>query len=1271
MKPLDLATAKLLLDFSGGSDSLKALASLQLKGAVALHNMLADPEIGVGYLADEVGMGKTYVALGVVALMRYFNPGLRVLYICPSRNVQEKWYGREHPNFIRKNVLTSHFKIRTPEGEPGTPAISCASIEDLINAATTGYYGDIFVRMSSFSMAMGEDDTGLKEKLDWLKERVPTSVLEGVRARKGDVKEAYARAVNYLLPDFDLVVIDEAHNFKHDFNSSARNLALSRILGFNPDTTASYQCRANLALLLSATPFDLNPLHLYNQLALVGRGHLLPEPDDWGDRGELRSALSRFMVRRLNELEIAGTPHSRNMYRREWRKGERAEIDFNSDEHKLITALVQKHVGDMLNREGGNPSFQLGLLASFESYAQTSRSGPVEFDGEKPVAGIQDARDRHLIGVIRDSYVVENNFGSSLPHPKMDQVSREVAFDAFERGRKQLVFVRRVRSVAEFKQKLDDRHNHWLLSHIRSVLANSGKATVFMEEVIARYAEVSKRLDDDITGGEVHAASDDGAERVPPKNDTLFNWFFRGESPVELAGVLASDYSEWTTPESLKKSLIARNNSNGLLFEFNWAELIARECFGETAASLLGKDDRLLRKIADKIRPVAEGDRLSLFLAAQEAFLRVMASRSSTMTGLSEVAEYLGGLVQSGSVHPKNTEVVEQLTFETFFCHLHRTGFVQTCFGSSVELAKYIRERGKNLYEAIHRVEIHRQLVAQAFRTGHPWVDLYLSRLLIGSAELSGVRRSLWMRQLCDMLAGQRDSHAFSSVVELSLLNDNLDLVIKSNLPGAYSKTPKELRVWLNQILPSSAPVIGANGETSANRSVQARKFRMPGYPLVLVSTDVFQEGEDLHTFCDSVVHYGLSSSPISIEQKTGRVDRVGASAHRRLLALDKGREIAPDDFIQVRFPFVKQSIEAIQVRTLSHNLNNYLGTLHEIGGSGPSIMEFVDASRELFNRNEIPDQLLHFLKSPYVPAVPQNSGLGLEAMIELESEKVNDALEHVKQLVVEVMGALWNHNGKLVCATPEFKGLELQVSLTSARSSGEMLLCARDTIASDLRLPSEWSLNEIHEYQKAWYSNGTARIFAVRETDGIALYKNAEMLVGDSEVTCSGDLTGFFRRFSGEHEGRKSTRLSLEELPFLEDARVNQYLLNRYHWKGVFTTKNSRAGLQLFFSFGGDRARKHGISLKQSNGDCVFEAQVADNHQVGTMSAERLLALTWYRNRNIDLVEFLIRPDGCLVGRAFQPFNTMGFEECVFTAYVLAVEADRLEYLLKVPDEY
>ena len=131
MKPIDHLTAASLIDFSGGDDSLKGLADVQLKGAVALHNMIADKKIGFGYLADEVGMGKTYIALGVVSILRYFNPTLRVLYICPSKNVQEKW-DREYKSFIRTNIKVNQHRIRTQDGYPAAPYVSCRNVDELI-----------------------------------------------------------------------------------------------------------------------------------------------------------------------------------------------------------------------------------------------------------------------------------------------------------------------------------------------------------------------------------------------------------------------------------------------------------------------------------------------------------------------------------------------------------------------------------------------------------------------------------------------------------------------------------------------------------------------------------------------------------------------------------------------------------------------------------------------------------------------------------------------------------------------------------------------------------------------------------------------------------------------------------------------------------------------------------------------------------------------------------------------------------------------------------
>lgn len=1273
MQPIDLETASLLLDFSGGDERMKPLGELQLEGAVALQNMLADPDVGVGYLADEVGMGKTYVALGVVALMRYFNPGLRVLYICPSTNVQEKWHGREHPAFIRNNFRGTNFNIRTPQGDPGMPSAFCGSIEDLISAATTGYYGDLFVRMSSFSMAMGEQEDDLAQRLRWLKERVPASLLGRSRAEKEDVKRAFAKAVNYLLPTFDLVVIDEAHNFKHDFESSARNLALSRILGFNREAGYSYQPRVRKSLLLSATPFDVNPEHLFNQLKLVGKEHLLPQ-GEWADQKQLKERMARFMVRRLNTLNICSKPHTRNMYRREWRKGDRAEITLPSDEHKLITALVQKHVGDMLNREGGNPAFQLGLLASFESYAQTSKTGDVAmFDGDKEKDDKSEAPDRHLIDIIRDGYVRDEAFGKTLPHPKMDQVSRDLAAQAFEEGRKQLVFVRRVKSVNELKKKLDDLYNEWLEGHLLGMLSGEGGQFAFMRAVIDAYGAARQERDDDISGGDASLSNQGEEERVLPKTDTLFNWFFRGEKPPELDGALSAAQKRWPLPDGLRKSLIAKNNANVLGFEFNWCAWVALDVLQQPMDVLMDAEGGALpAAVQETAVPVADDDNLSLFLSTQQAALRFLARKHAQLPGLAEIADYLGPMIRGGGYRLKDsTAVRKQLTTPTFFGVLAETGLEELFFSSPAGLAEKMRSTGALSYEDIHRVEVHRQLVAQSFRTGHPFIDLYVTRLMLGDADISEERRYLWLRRLCDLLGEQRQTDRFSSARELSLLNDNLDLVIKNNLPKANSKKSAELRIWLNQELPSSAPIIGANGETRGSRSLQARKFRMPGYPLVLISTDVFQEGEDLHTFCDSVVHYGLSASPVSIEQKTGRVDRVGAHAHRRLLALQGENPIDDDDYIQVRFPFVRQSIEATQVRVLCNRMNAFIGSLHEIGGHGQSMEAFVDISKELADSNEIPEQLLAFLESPFArkPSLPPNPQL--RKKVQALADRHLAAHGNVSALVSRIAASALDRQNKMSVNVPGLEDRRFEVRVDSARSCGEVLLKVRDDARLDLRLLGNWTVQSIREYQGEHYRQAFARISGVLEKDGLALYRDAEVLVGDGKLTSEGDVLGLFERFLPGMAGSAFTGAGIGGIPEFSDEKCHRYLQDKFLWNGSFTSKVRKKHVEFVFHFNNDARRRHVVRAQVAGANCIFEAMVAPEDVVRHFTRDRLLDLTWLRNREIDLVEALVRPDGCLVARAVHPARAIDFEEFIFTAYVLAVEADRLEYLIKEPDEF
>ena len=101
---------------------------------------------------------------------------------------------------------------------------------------------------------------------------------------------------------------------------------------------------------------------------------------------------------------------------------------------------------------------------------------------------------------------------------------------------------------------------------------------------------------------------------------------------------------------------------------------------------------------------------------------------------------------------------------------------------------------------------------------------------------------------------------------------------------------------------------------------------------MILVSTNVLQEGEDLHTFCDSVSHYGLSASPIAIEQKNGRVDRINSLSHRKLTKCEGYQSSDLEkEFIQVFFPHVKESIEYGQMISFSSNMNDYILSLNEI----------------------------------------------------------------------------------------------------------------------------------------------------------------------------------------------------------------------------------------------------------------------------------------------------------------------------------------------------
>jgi predicted nucleotidyltransferase component of viral defense system len=102
-----------------------------------------------------------------------------------------------------------------------------------------------------------------------------------------------------------------------------------------------------------------------NYVASVDRARMLK------DRPEIQRLIREIAEGRL----------TKNLYRREWRRGGIATHDdplavtvADRDRQRLVVAPVQEKVSEVLGHERFKKSFQIGMLASFESFLETAKA---------------------------------------------------------------------------------------------------------------------------------------------------------------------------------------------------------------------------------------------------------------------------------------------------------------------------------------------------------------------------------------------------------------------------------------------------------------------------------------------------------------------------------------------------------------------------------------------------------------------------------------------------------------------------------------------------------------------------------------------------------------------------------------------------------------------------------------------------------------------------------------------------------------------------------
>jgi hypothetical protein len=954
---IDLGTARQLLDFRGTTRSITdEAAEEQLRGAVALHNTLASRK--VAYLADEVGMGKTYVALGALALFRHFNPLFRLLVIAPRENIQRKWL-KEQRNFVRNNVRFADLRVKAVHGAPARPAVACHNLLELVRDASLNPDRDFFTRLSSFSLPVGAGRESVQRYRRELLSHLPwaDSKALDIDLREKDTvktfKDSFARAVCAALPIFDLVIVDEGHNLKHGFGPSvsARNRVLALTFG-HPSEHAKgfrgYGPRARRVLFLSATPLENDYVQLWNQLDVFGFGGAAPElisksaSDD-----ERRACAQQFLIRRVTEMKVGEARLTKNLYRREWRQGgvsshdePLAVAEADRDRQRLVVALVQKKVSEVLGHERFNNSFQIGMLASFESFLETAKAKPKEDDEQASTFddGEQtDDLDERLgvdvgsLNSLARSY--RRQFGRELPHPKMDALVENLAA-GLPRGRKALVFVRRVASVKELQAKLEERYDDWLIGRLRRDLPS--ELFTRIEKVFGDYrAERIERRRRQlvVASGDAGELEEEGAPRyvVPDELDSggldsFFAWFFRGEGPPRIfsGAALQRRFSQATSAVStfFEDNVVAwllDARPGGVLNAL--ADCVATT-LNDVVPDLIARAERRL-PAGRKDRKVG---RLDLFLAIQEAALELLAERPGRLQERARIVLQSIGAgpapVARGSRAPENAE--RRLEEPTFFTELRaRSALCHLLWPDSAEA---------DFRSAFRERELRRMLLSGTARLGHAFIDLWtLAVRQLGSLNV-GIRQDeedgtsglidAYLDELeRQMTSGDAEFRAFR---ELQMAAENFGLIVNVNVPDLWRTPLPEAARTIGRLLGRQQPIGGMFGEIN---QTLVRQFRLPGYPFVLITTDLLQEGEDLHTFCSAVYHYGISWMPSSMEQRIGRIDRVNSESERRLTRLNGHPD--GDHKLQVYYPHLRDTVEVLQVERVLERMNRFIRLMH------------------------------------------------------------------------------------------------------------------------------------------------------------------------------------------------------------------------------------------------------------------------------------------------------------------------------------------------------
>lgn len=944
---IDIDKVRNTINFYGNDSSFTEdnnIPELQTRGVTVLCKILRGNKYA--YLADEVGMGKTYQAIGVIAMLLKEKPDAKILVIAPNRSVQDNWE-KEINIFSNNNLLDKNIRLFLQNFYERQDFLNSFKEEDKEH--------NIFLtRLTTFSSIANSIANVDETNKQICTEELFKGLCKRTNEKASNWKKKYSkwqqnyntcdagkicgRFLNNYTVNFDLVIFDEAQNIRNKNNATTflnywlglirfdeKNSELKTVWNDIPvkENNSKY-------LLLSATPAHRNIDSLRNQLLYFEKKVKTEEEvktdknvktDEVIKNNNIKiinhDFLSTFLIRRLRIYNNENKCNVRDIKPLDVMKG--MQVD-NAEglQQRLFLALIQSK----LARIGGknNSTYKIGFLETFESYKpspdpQNSKEKDFENNGSQEDSEKGEAPDKRMLKAIKESF--EEAFGEKNgypPHPKQISIKNEISkfinnnlsFDIENTNApdKAIIFVRRLASVNELCIRFNDHYLERILSYwidelqLPSEFKNEGlpkQLNKIQDTFEKKYKDkTSKKTeqkeieldDDDIADNKNSKDEDNGSEEQNDKSSksSIVEQFFNW-----LAQKQKHETGEMNAVSKFKKSL-DRKKHNGFIFTENYyLELFNKD----TIPTLV--DEAFVKQVNEYIKkdPSRYKGKKKYF---NSEILIVCCYIALKCKGQIEIAKFIKEFYQIDKIGKKTSGLYEK--------ELKKENVIKILEMDSIwnHLSKHGVNCDLNSGDELYKREILKAITEKYLKSSEAILELLYSY---------NTDRNDLCELIIDRLFTGNNTHG--TRIKKIFEKENSKLIIKQLIGSKIVKPESELKLNFLDSQQWVMPATGARSGKKGNDSV-IKRFNTPFYPDFVVCTDVLKEGINLHLFCNRVYHYGLAWTPGDLEQRIGRVDRFFCQTHRER---SKEKELQDNNKnnIEVIYPYLGKSVDEQQLK--------------------------------------------------------------------------------------------------------------------------------------------------------------------------------------------------------------------------------------------------------------------------------------------------------------------------------------------------------------------